>query len=93
MRRCHKCGTPWEGYGKPRYRQSCPVCGKALHSCRNCHHFDGAFSLQCRLPDTQYVGNRDDANYCESFRFRNSKVLAVENRVERARDRWERLFR
>lgn len=93
MKKCFKCGHAWDGYGKPRSRQICENCGTYLHCCLNCHHFDREVSYSCRLPDTTFVGSRDSLNYCEQFEMVNSERMAVEARSQRAKSRFESMFR
>lgn len=94
MKNCHRCGTAWRGYGpNPRFREVCRSCGAYLHSCLNCRHFDHQRSYSCKLKESEYVGPRQALNYCELFSMADSFVREAEARVEKARDRWEALFR
>ena len=93
MKKCFKCGAVWPGFGKPRPRQICEGCGAYLHICLNCHHFDRVLTNSCKLPTTTFVGNRDLLNYCEEFEMVNTELKAVEARHDRARTRWEDLFK
>jgi hypothetical protein len=71
----------------------CEGCGAYLHSCLNCHHFDRRGTNSCSLPDTPFVGSRDSLNYCEEFRMLDIARRASEDRVTRAKENWEALFR
>ena len=94
MKKCSRCGTRWSGYGpQPRPRDLCAQCGGYLHSCVNCHHFDRKQSYSCKLTHTSFVGNRESLNYCEDFRMLDLAQRASEDRVVRARNTWEELFR
>jgi hypothetical protein len=94
MKKCSFCGLPWSGYGsQPRPRENCVGCGEFLHCCTNCHHFDSKVTNSCTLRGTQFVGSRKSLNYCEEFRMTDWTRRAAEVRRERARDRWEALFR
>lgn len=93
MRKCYKCGTPWDGRGQPRPRQNCSGCGAYLHSCVNCQQFDHNVTNSCRLQHTDYIGPRMAQNYCEDFRMVSCEERALKVRIERARDAWEQLFR
>lgn len=94
MRKCFFCELPWRGYGTaPRPRETCRGCGKPLHCCVNCHHFDHAVTSSCKLPDTTFIGSRSALNYCEAFRMADKLRREAELRVENARNRWEALFR
>ena len=94
MKQCYRCRTVWTGYSpQPRTRDYCQGCGAYLHSCLNCHHFDHRTTNSCKLPDTEYIGPRDIPNYCEQFRIFDCVARADEDRVSRAKVRWERLFK
>ncbi len=92
MKKCHKCGVIWQGFGRPRARQICENCGSYLHSCLNCHHFDNVGSYSCKLQNTTFIGSRDSLNYCDQFEMVNWDLRAVEARTERARSAFENLF-
>jgi len=78
---------------QPRSREVCDGCGAYLHSCVNCHNFDHVLSNSCKLPHTAFIGARDTLNYCEEYRMLDSIVRADEQRVLRAKNTWEQLFR
>ena len=92
MKKCSRCGTPWQGYGEPRPREICDGCGSYLHSCRNCHHFSRQKS-RCELPHTIFNGSREDLNFCDDYRILDTHRQAAEDRVVRAKATWEELFK
>ena len=71
--RCHHCGdsVPLEQDSRGdiitvKRDASCGRCGTAVHSCRNCLHFDPDRHLECRKPIK--VGfKKIEANDCEYF--------------------------
>ena len=93
MKECSRCGTSWSGYGQPRPREVCEGCGAYMHTCLNCHYFDREQTHSCTLPKTDFIGGRDILNYCEEFRILDTMRRARENRVSRAKQTWESLFR
>ena len=93
LKKCFKCGTVWNGYGKPRTRQICEGCGSYLHTCINCHHFARRITNSCVLPHTAFVGPRDMLNYCEEFQMVNNELQAIESRCARAKSTFENLFK
>jgi len=94
MKKCHHCGTPWQGFrSQPRAREVCEGCGKYLHACANCHHLDRQVRSACSLKGTTYVGSREALNYCEEFRMLDLSLRAREAKVVNARATWENLFR
>ncbi len=93
MKKCYRCSTRWNGVGsQPRAREVCEGCGAYLHCCLNCQRFDHQ-NRNCSLPHTSFVGSRDTLNYCEEFRMADTRLLAMEEKVSRARSTWEELFR
>lgn len=50
MKKCHKCGEPWNEIGSPGTREDCLKCGSALHACANCRFFDKDALEWCREP-------------------------------------------
>lgn len=94
MKQCYRCGNIWKGTrSQPSTREYCESCGAYLHSCNNCRHFDREVSSACKIPYTSYVGPRDAPNYCEEFRMFDPAVLANEERENRAKAKWEELFK
>lgn len=91
MKSCHRCRASWEGFGEPRFREQCESCGAYVRCCRNCAYFD-LRSVQCRIPEAMYVGDRQMANYCEEFEFADSQAVAFNEKTQHARVRWHRLF-
>ncbi len=92
MKKCHRCGTPWNGYGaNPRAREVCAGCGISLHCCINCHHFNRRASA-CDLKESSFIGSRTVLNYCDYFRMIDSTLKAREAKLSQARSRWDALF-
>ena len=92
MKKCYRCGTVWQGYGRgPRTREACEGCGGHLRCCSNCHYLDRA-SSSCTHRESSFIGPRGVLNYCEFFKMTDTRIKEKEARVTRARDRWEALF-
>jgi hypothetical protein len=49
------------------FRDECPGCGRALHSCRNCGFYDPAYNNSCREPMAERVVDKERFNFCEYF--------------------------
>jgi len=49
------------------FRGACPRCGKALHCCKQCVHFDSSTRFQCLKAIPVRVAAKDEANTCELF--------------------------
>jgi len=50
-------------------RDACPSCGRDLHCCFQCHFYDENAHHQCLEPQADYVSEKDQANFCDYFRF------------------------
>ena len=63
--RCSECGTvlpPTEDFSGP-----CAKCGAALHSCKQCTHFDPSSRFECRQNIPARIARKDASNSCELF--------------------------
>jgi len=47
---------------------TCAGCGKPLHTCTNCAHFDTSARFECRKPVPARIESKAKANRCELFR-------------------------
>ncbi len=94
---CYKCGEIWTGSKKPGRHEICSRCGAYIRVCRNCQFYDPALHNQCRIPEAEYVSDKERANFCEWFVFRekghSGEKTEQERRQEEARRRWENLFK
>ena len=72
-------------------------CGAALHSCKQCTHFDPDSRYECRQPITERIARKDAANQCTFFSLRvrveRETTSAGVSRPEDARKAFERLFK
>lgn len=64
--RCYNCSAML-GPGID-FRGNCPKCGKALHCCKQCAHFEPSTRFQCLKPITVRIASKDQANECELFK-------------------------
>jgi len=76
MRSCHKCSTEITLEGLIGFKEECPRCTAPLHSCCNCRFHDPAAHNQCREPGTEFIRDREGANFCDSFGMRDSDASA-----------------
>ena len=63
--RCHSCSVtlpPGTDFKNP-----CPKCGAALHSCKQCAHFEPSTRFQCLKPIPARIPVKDQLNECELF--------------------------
>lgn len=51
-----------------RFRSTCPHCEIDLHCCVNCRYYSPGKPNDCIVPGTEYVRDREAANFCEDFK-------------------------
>jgi hypothetical protein len=68
---CWKCGTDLNDLPKGRlpFRAICDKCFSWLHCCRNCTNYKPGMPNDCLVPGTEFVADREGANFCEEFQF------------------------
>jgi hypothetical protein len=72
----------------------CPACGRDLHACRNCRHYDPGVNNKCREPNAEWVTDRERANFCDFFQLaREPSGPAEKDRAAAARKKLDDLFR
>lgn len=66
---CWKCQAQFEFpvLSKISFRAICENCGAWLHVCKQCCHYAPGKPNQCNVPGTDYIADREMANYCEEF--------------------------
>lgn len=66
--RCTSCGAVlapgFDANGE------CPRCHAALHSCKQCVHFDTGKQFECTQPIPERIAKKDAKNDCTFFEFR-----------------------
>ncbi|MBE9504994.1 MAG: hypothetical protein IME96_12545 [Proteobacteria bacterium] len=72
MKNCYNCKKEINIEGKPGRRDSCPHCGTDLRVCLNCRFYDESSYNECREPVAERVKEKDIANFCDYFEFRDS---------------------
>ena len=69
-RECFQCSAdigPLSAVGR---RDHCLACGSDLHCCRNCTFYEPSQHNQCRESQAERQVDKEQANFCEYFRFR-----------------------
>ena len=92
--RCAQCGVVLPMLGEPP--ANCPKCGFALHSCKQCTHFDPATRFECRQPIPERVARKDQANNCTFYAIKVSVERETSTGATRpadARQAFENLFK
>ena len=66
--RCSSCGAVLA----PNFdfNGECPRCHVALHSCKQCVHFDTGRQFECTEPIPERIAKKDAKNDCTFFAFR-----------------------
>ncbi len=67
MSACHFCGTSLDPKMRIVRDTECPSCGRDLHACVQCRHFDRSAHNMCREPQAEWVTDRDRRNFCDYF--------------------------
>lgn len=68
---CWKCKKPFSDLNvKIGFRAVCPHCDTDLHSCKNCRYYSIGKPNDCAVPGTDYIRDREAANFCEEFKIR-----------------------
>jgi hypothetical protein len=94
MKVCQGCGKELDATDRVSRTATCPHCGRYLHSCLNCSLHDPSAHNQCREPQSEYVPDREKANFCDFFTFRDSDPDGKRaEEATKARKAWEELFK
>jgi hypothetical protein len=97
--RCYKCGAAWEAQRKPGFNERCPQCDAFLRCCLNCRLHDPGANNQCLEPQAEWQTDKEKANFCEFFEFRETSALSQpgmgggESGRDRARAALDALFK
>lgn len=90
MKRCFRCGSDLN-IDKPSFRDYCPNCYADLHVCLNCKFYDEAYANSCRETMAERQREKDRANFCEYFQFREHEER--KSGRELAEKMWEKIFK
>jgi predicted RNA-binding Zn-ribbon protein involved in translation (DUF1610 family) len=66
--RCAECGALLQNLSDPVAQ--CPKCGFALHSCKQCEHFDPSSRFECNQPIPARISPKDKGNDCSFYSIR-----------------------
>jgi hypothetical protein len=93
MKRCHACGgevAPPDPVGR---KDACPHCRAELRCCLNCRVHEPAAYNECRESQADRVLEKDRANFCEYFHFREGRAGGASTPASSTRDTLDSLFR
>ncbi len=96
MPSCWSCAAPlpYPNYAAVPREAECPKCGRDLHACRNCRHYDPGVNNKCREPNAEWVTDRERANFCEFYQLAETpRGAGGPDRSAEARRKLDDLFR
>ncbi len=73
-------------------QSSCPSCRADLHVCLNCSFYEPGAYNDCRESQAERVLDKDRANFCDYFRYREGPV-AGDAKKDDARKKLDALFK
>ena len=94
MSACHFCGTSLDPKMRVVRDAACPKCGRDLHACVQCRHYDRHAHNQCREPNAEWVTDRERRNFCDYFKLHPAgRPGATRGRDDSARKKLDDLFK
>jgi len=99
MKLCHRCGHEVQLLSELQRTDSCRTCYSDLKCCQNCRFFDPTAHNQCREPQAEWTPDKEKANFCEFFEFRETSPLGqlglggARSTQDRARNALDGLFK
>jgi hypothetical protein len=79
---CHKCKNELVFEVKMQRRDNCPHCGADLQCCKNCEYWDPSAHNQCREKITEYIPDREAANFCTFFTVQERRARHERGRAQ-----------
>lgn len=94
---CHKCRNELEFIVKVGIKvgraDTCAHCGADLHACKNCRFYNPTRHNHCRIPEADFIRDRDVANFCGHFDILDrAEPPTVDDSVSKARSKLDALF-
>ena len=94
MSACHFCGKSIDAGLRIVRDTECPGCGRDLHACVQCRHYDPRAHNMCREPQAEWVTDRDRRNFCDYFSLNPAgKGGGAKDRASSARSKLDQLFK
>lgn len=94
---CHKCGNELHFLVKVGIKVGrqdvCPHCKADLHCCKNCELYDPSLHNQCRETYAEFIRDREEANFCPHFNFKDGPPPTKSDEAEKAKAKLEDLFK
>ncbi len=101
MRVCYFCGTVIDDSLRIYRETKCPNCGRDLKICYNCEFYSPGSHWDCRESIPEAVREKDRANFCEYFRFKEvknpkainySSISKRKTREQKSKENFNKLF-
>jgi len=94
MRVCIFCGNRLDDTLEVFRSSTCPSCDRELKVCLNCRFYKKGVHWDCLETIPEAVAEKDRANFCDYFRFREGApgTAPSPGKREQARDSFEKLF-
>ena len=92
MPKCVHCGNEIELIVKVGRRDECPQCQADLHTCIQCRHYDRSAHNNCREPQSEWVPDKEAANFCGYFEF-GRDITETKNEQDKAKNDLDGLFK
>lgn len=93
MKICHACGKEVVLPHRAGRKDACPFCRADLRCCLNCTFYEPAAYNQCREGQAERVLEKDRANFCDFFRFREGGTGTAARVALPTRDKLDALFK
>jgi hypothetical protein len=96
---CHHCGQEAQLLAALQRTDACTRCHSDLKCCLNCRFFDPGANNQCAEPQAEWCPEKEKANFCEFFEFREVSPHSVpghggaQSQQGRARSAFDALFK
>jgi len=89
---CHHCKTELKVQGKVFRSEECPSCGYDVYCCLNCSNYDPSAHNRCREPLSEWVSDREKANFCDYFEPNRGRAAGATPPIN-ARQSFDALFK
>ncbi len=90
---CHSCGGEIKIEGFISRSDECSHCSADIHCCLNCVHYDTTAHNRCREPQSEWVSDREKANFCDFFTPNKQAATGTSATKQDARKSFDDLFK
>jgi hypothetical protein len=96
---CHRCGREVQLLAALQRTDGCAHCHSDLKVCLNCRFFDPGANNQCAEPQAEWCPEKEKANFCEFFEFRETAAASLpgyggaQTQRDQARSAFDALFK